>query len=74
MFIVNVFMLSAEEKFLIAKYVTYGFTHEALNVMKSCLLNIRYRTKMNGSYCSFLDLQIRVPQGSIGPLLTNIFI
>ena len=58
--------------FLTAKLEASSFTYEALNVIKNRLSDRTDRTKTNDSYSLFLDLLIRVPQGSIlDPLLFN---
>ena len=61
--------------FLIAKLEAYGFTYESLKLINSYLTDRKYKTKINFSCSSFLDLLIGVPQGSIlGPLLFNIYL
>ena len=61
--------------FLIAKLEAYGFTNEYLKLINSYLTDRKYRTKINSSYSSFLDLLIGVSQGSIlDPILFNIYI
>ena len=61
--------------FFLANLETYGFTYESLKLINSYLTDRKFRTKVNSSYSSFLDLLIVVPQGSIlGPLLFNTYI
>ena len=61
--------------FLIAKLEAYGFSYEALKVMLSYLTDRKHRTKVNDSFCDFIDLLLGVLKGSIlGSLLFNIYI
>ena len=60
---------------LIAKLHAYGFSRDALLLIKSYLSNRWQRTKINNSYSSWIELLRGVPQGSIlGPLLFNIYL
>ena len=60
---------------LIAKLHAYGFSRNALMLIKSYLSNRWQRTKINNSYSSWIELLRGVPQGSIlGPLLFNIYL
>ena len=60
---------------LIAKLHAYGFTMDALEMVKNYLSNRKQRVKINTSFSSWSDLLMGVPQGSVlGPLLFNIYL
>ena len=60
---------------LIAKLSAYGFSFPALRLIHDYLLNRKQRTRINNSYCTWVEIVSGVPQGSIlGPLLFNIFL
>ena len=60
---------------LIAKLKAYGFSKEALKLMKSYLKNRKQEVQINNKFSSERYLIAGVPQGSIdGPLLFNLFI
>ena len=60
---------------LIAKLKAYGFSKEALTLMKSYLKNQKQKVQINNKFSSEKDVIRGVPQGSIdGPLLFNLFI
>ena len=60
---------------LIAKLKAYGFSMEALKLMKSYLKNRKQNVQINNKFSSERDVIAGVPHGSInGPLLFNLFI
>ena len=60
---------------LIAKLKAYGFSEEALKLMKSYLKNRKQKVQINNKFSLERDVIARVRQGSIdGPLLFNLFI
>ena len=66
-------IVSITNYLLIAKLNAYGFRLPALKLVYDYLSNRRKRTKVNGTYNSWLKIVFDVLQGSIlGPLLLNI--
>ena len=60
---------------LIAKLHAYGFSIDALKMIKCYLSNRKQRVKINTSFSSWSDLLTGIPQGSVlGPLLFNIYL
>ena len=60
---------------LIAKLKAYGFSEEALKLMKSYIKNRKQIVQINNEFSSERDVITVVPQGSIdGLLLFNLFI
>ena len=60
---------------LLTKLDAYGFSHEALRLVNSFLENRHQRVKINGSFSTYKQLSLGVPQGSVlGPLFFNIYI
>ena len=60
---------------LLANLNAYGLNSDALQFIRSYLMNRKQRVKINSSYSDWEEIKIGVPQGSVlGPLLYNILI
>ena len=59
---------------LLAKLHAYGFSREALSLVNSFLENRHQRVKINGSFSTYKQQSLGVPQGSVlGPPFLNIY-
>ena len=64
-----------DHELLTAKLNAYGFSLPALRLINDYLLIRKQRTKNENTYCKWLDIVFRVPQGSIlVSLLFNVFL
>ena len=65
---------SLQPSLLIKKFKAYGFSEQALYLMRSYFTNRQNRVKLNSVVSEWKDMRRGCPQGlSFGPLLWNIF-
>ena len=63
------------DELLIAKLSAYGFSPNALRLVHSYLSERKQRVKINGSFSTWRETMIGIPQGSVlGPLFFNIYL